>query len=621
MHSYYQLVFAGSLAIFASATSANAAKQAAPAPRAPQFDWETVPPSRELQFHDCYDAFKCARLEVPLDWLNDSDTRTATIAIKKLPAVVSDDDHTFGGSIFTNPGGPGGSGVRFIQVEGHNLQRYVDKPGRRHYEIVSWDPRGVGYSTPVSDCFRSNIIARDAYLFEYRGNGGLEQGDSTINHARAMVKGLAQRCESVEEQEGAGMAYVNTPSVARDMVEMVDKIDELRRREAAERTGGEPRIELKRRNGEEDRNVPRLQYIGFSYGTVLGNYFASLFPGRVGRMVLDGVFNTEDYANGPGWLANLVDTDEMFDKFFDGCHKAGPSSCALAIESDSSASEIKSRFWSWVVGLDEAPQPVLSPSGSTIIITGNDIRGIVVGALCLPIKAFKPMAETFHQAMAGNASNLVAIMEGSRIIPRLQDACPVGNATAPPSILVEAQSAVLCGDGDDISDKDNAWWHKYIDHQVNISKIFGAYWTNLRFTCSSWPFRPNWSFKGPFRTPKPDPNLVAGRPAAPLLFLSNRLDPVTPLRAARAMAANHPDAAVIIQEAMGHCAVGTAPSQCTKKIVADYFETGEVPSEETACEASCGPWADDCNVYESSAGFGGGSRGWSWGWGGTASWY
>lgn len=87
--------------------------------------------------------------------------------------------------------------------------------------------------------------------------------------------------------------FVNTPSVARDMVEMVDKIDELRKREAAKKGQKPPKK-------REDKNatVPRIQYIGWSHGSILGNYFASMFPGRVGRMVLDGVMDPKDYATG-----------------------------------------------------------------------------------------------------------------------------------------------------------------------------------------------------------------------------------------------------------------------------------------------------------------------------------
>ncbi len=278
-------------------------------PEVGDFDWDTITPSEHLAYHDCYDEYQCARLEVPLDWLNASDTRRATIAMIKLPAIVPDTDETFGGPIFTNPGGPGGSGVAMALSRGHQIQDRAATPGKRNFEMVSFDPRGIGFTLPSSDCFQTDRLSRDAQAFESRGVGRLDRGGNAIAYSLAMAEGTGRRCVETEKQYGDAMAYVNTPSVARDMIAMLDKIHELRN--GKRQTGSpEDRLELKKRspgddgsNGAEfddaDPDVPRLQYIGFSYGTVLGNYFASLFPGRVGRLVLDGVSNSEDYATGP----------------------------------------------------------------------------------------------------------------------------------------------------------------------------------------------------------------------------------------------------------------------------------------------------------------------------------
>ncbi|KZZ91806.1 hypothetical protein AAL_06560 [Moelleriella libera RCEF 2490] len=276
--------------------------------------WDAIKPTRHLEYHDCYGAFKCARLQLPLDWKNTSDPRTVAIAVVKLPARVPDDDATFGGSIFTNPGGPGGSGVGLVLSSGRLLQDYVDRPGRRHYEIVSFDPRGMALSRPLANCFPGTLLARDALAVESRGLGGAFRDGAAMAYVLALKQGYGQRCELAEDTAINGgdiFRYMGTPSVARDMVEMVDRIDELRRRDgqspsaAAAEDGGDDegkeeqgqRMELKKRAAEAD-DIPRLQYIGFSYGTVLGNYFASLFPERIGRIVLDGVCNTDDYSKG-----------------------------------------------------------------------------------------------------------------------------------------------------------------------------------------------------------------------------------------------------------------------------------------------------------------------------------
>ncbi|KAL9480572.1 hypothetical protein ACSS6W_005358 [Trichoderma asperelloides] len=579
------------------------------------FDWDTITPSDDLEYHDCYEQFKCARLQVPLDWLNETDTRVATIAMIKLPAVVPDDDPTFGGSIFFNPGGPGGSGVTVMLSMGHYLRNTVDKPGRRHYEILSFDPRGIGYTLPTSDCFDGSVVSRDAFILESRGNGPLTNGDNSIAYSLAIMDAFAQRCV----QAGEAMAFAGTPNVARDMVEMVDKIDDLRKRDAAARKQNEKgeapealdaedvREELKKRSArkrapaelhDEPGDVPRLQYIGFSYGTILGNYFASMFPGRVGRLILDGVCDVEDYSTGPGWLTNTVDTDEIFDTFLEGCAAAGPEVCALARESDThGASDIRRRLDRFFLDLDQRPKPVLLDSGDVVIVTGSDVRSLIGTILYTPLKGFKVLAKQLDSFISGNIGDMAILALSLGLMPVMKDACPIANFTNPQLVgKIESQSAVVCVDGDDITDKDISWWRKYVNRQVSTSSLFGATWATIRLHCSSWRFRPKWQFKGPFTTPKPDPSLKSGHPAAPILFLSNRLDPVTPLRAAQAMAAKHPGARVIIQEAMGHCAVASAPSSCTKSVVADYFESGIIPSDVSTCNIECGPWDTSCSL-------------------------
>jgi pimeloyl-ACP methyl ester carboxylesterase len=269
-----------------------------------KFDWASITPSEHLEYHDCFDGFPCARLTAPLDYKNESDPRTIAIAMIKLPAAVPDDDASFAGSVFTNPGGPGGSGVEFLLRNGRGMRDVLDKPGRRRYEMVSFDPRGIGSSTPVANCFANDRLGRDGALLEQRGRGSLD-GDGALPYVLALQRAIGQRCEVADGSGVNGgqiMGFMGTPNVARDLVQMVDKVAELRAREAGERDGDD-RLELKRRSSPEDvdddDDVPRLQYIGYSYGTALGNYFASMFPGRVGRLMLDGVVNADDYSGGP----------------------------------------------------------------------------------------------------------------------------------------------------------------------------------------------------------------------------------------------------------------------------------------------------------------------------------
>ena len=264
---------------------------------APGFNWSSIEPSRQLEYHDCYQERQCARLVLPLDWLNDTNTETVTIAIIKKPAVVSEDDPSFGGTIFGQPGGPGLSGIDFSLLRGDMLQGLIDIPDKKHYEILSFDPRGTGNSEPRIECFPN--LPGNIRQLETLVNGALDLSPASLSLAIAAAKADALQCEF---EHGTFLSYVGTPNVARDMLAILDKVDELRRTTNAESKpdhnvkDGPDMLEL-RSVPMESKGTARLQYFGISYGTLLGNYFASMFPGRVGRMVLDSVVDADDYAN------------------------------------------------------------------------------------------------------------------------------------------------------------------------------------------------------------------------------------------------------------------------------------------------------------------------------------
>lgn len=268
--------------------------QAQTTPKAPEFDWTTLTPSTSLSYSTCYEEYKCAKLSVPLDWLNNSTTNSTsrvTIAIIALPATVAETDPSFGGTIVTNPGGPGGSGVEFLLEAGKLLQGIAD--GDKHYEILSFDPRGVGRTEPKADCY-NNELSRDINALQMRSIGALDDGLDNVRRQTSLIGSVGRLCANGPDI----FKYISTASVARDMVEIVDKIDELRNSNGtagtALRTRGGPRG----LHARQQKDVPRLQYWGFSYGTVLGNYFASMFPERIGRVILEGVVDVHDYTEG-----------------------------------------------------------------------------------------------------------------------------------------------------------------------------------------------------------------------------------------------------------------------------------------------------------------------------------
>lgn len=190
----------------------------------------------------CHDGFECATVKAPLDWANPSDGSISLAVIRHKATGRTE------GSLLVNPGGPGGSGVDFVR---DSLDYAVAAPLKKNYDIVGFDPRGVGASTPVT-CFDASGM--DDYL--YGITPGVRGSDSWIAATAQSQRELGQACKS---NTGPLLAFIDTVSAARDL-------DVLR--------------------AVLDDSV--LNYLGYSYGTALGAKYAELYPDKVGRMVLDG---------------------------------------------------------------------------------------------------------------------------------------------------------------------------------------------------------------------------------------------------------------------------------------------------------------------------------------------
>lgn len=193
------------------------------------------------------DPFECARLEVPMDY-DAPEGETMQVAVLRLTAQGETSKRI--GSLVINPGGPGGSGMQ-VAVLVATLTGQKDGPLLQQFDLVGFDPRGVGASVPAIDCFSDAARDRVEDQTTLLGTSGEWDEDDT--------RELMERCA-----EGSGgeqvLAAVGTRNVARDM-------DVLR---AA--------------LGDE-----KLTFLGQSYGTRLGAVYAEMFPQSVRAMVLDGV--------------------------------------------------------------------------------------------------------------------------------------------------------------------------------------------------------------------------------------------------------------------------------------------------------------------------------------------
>ena len=241
------LVGVALLATACSGASGSGRTSTDPTPSAPTVTTAPTPSldrfySQRLAWRGCGNGFQCATLSVPLDYAA-PDGRTLGIEVTRLPASGGSSHRL--GSLLVNPGGPGASGYDY----GRSARRIVSDAVRRSYDVVGFDPRGIGRSDGLrcqSDAQTDEWIAADS-----SPDDAAEQ-DRLV----ALSKRLGALCEA---KDPGLLAHMGSRDVARDM-------DVLR---AA--------------LGDE-----KLTYLGKSYGTFLGATYADLFPTRVGRLVLDG---------------------------------------------------------------------------------------------------------------------------------------------------------------------------------------------------------------------------------------------------------------------------------------------------------------------------------------------
>lgn len=206
-------------------------------------------------------------------------SKWAAIGIVTLPATVPDTDPTFRGTILPNPGGPGELGTQYALDVGKVLQGIFDR--ERHYEILGFDPRGIGTSTPSASCY-GDEKNRDADRSRQTSLLPVESGDVVFNYRYQQGAAFSLLCAEKNGPDNI-FYHMSTAAVARDMLEIVNRMDELR--------GTEQNASAFRDSDHNNRSLPRLQYYGGSYGTVIGNHFLSMFPDRVERIVLDSVAN------------------------------------------------------------------------------------------------------------------------------------------------------------------------------------------------------------------------------------------------------------------------------------------------------------------------------------------
>jgi pimeloyl-ACP methyl ester carboxylesterase len=199
---------------------------------------------QDVAWRECRSTMECAEVEVPLDYAQPSG-ETVTLALLRVPAT---DAGQRVGSMLVNPGGPGASGIEYAAA----ADTYFGDELRAAFDIVGFDPRGVGQSTPV-DCLS------DEELDEFIASDPDPDDAAEAEEGLAQLERFGRGCL---DRSGDLAAHVSTEEAARDMDVLRAVLDQ-----------------------------DQMVYFGASYGTFLGATYADLFPERVGRLVLDGAID------------------------------------------------------------------------------------------------------------------------------------------------------------------------------------------------------------------------------------------------------------------------------------------------------------------------------------------
>ena len=480
--------------------------------------------SQTIDWQDCSDGtspFQCGTVTVPLDYEH-PDGRTITLALKKLPASDSDAEH---GSLFLNPGGPGGSGVEAVA----DAPRAPEEL-RAAYDIIGFDPRGVGQSTPIT-CWTDDEIRQS---LTDPGNGDISPTNPLITSKNVPAqekidRGTANAARCAQHSEVPELLdHVGTRNVARDM-------DVLRAT-----------------NGNAT-----LNYLGISYGTHIGAVYADLFPGRVGRVVLDSAVdpskreidrNAETVAFKEGVLRQYVE------------HCQTQSDCPLTGSTDEAIAQLTA----FVDGLDQAP--LTAPDSSVTVNTQEATTIIQHYAVEKP--DWDALTAMLAPAMNNRDGALMVAAKQSTLASQLPTTAEQAVAGANTLFM---SAAVICNDYPDTADTVSDW-DAQAAAEKKTSPFFGGTSHGLDAYCRGWGHRA--------QTP---PQETHAEGSDPILVVGLTKDSRTLYPWAQSLTDQLDNGHLLTVEGYGHVTFGS--NACATAAMTDFLVNGTVPAEGTTCAA------------------------------------
>lgn len=473
--------------------------------------------------------YQCANLSVPLDYTDTDSSEELVLNLVRVEAL----NKPAKGSILFNPGGPGGSGVEFVTTRSDLFHEVLEG----NYNLIGFDPRGTGKTIP----FNCNLTDRSEPIQARDLPEVTIQRDVDEVIEEYWPENLEMAAECSEKMNETG-SLIGTAFVARDMLQIVDALDE---------------------DG-------LLHYWGISYGTYLGATFASMFPDRVGRVLLDANVNLHDFQSGHEY-DRMIDTDKAFLGYLREC-AANPDKCAIARHAASSDVEDLLAFYN-------SMKPLMDAGGDdpSWWFDWDLFKTLTVSLL-------------YDPASWGNVGNDMLenmINQTLGIESDESDDNSSSNSTTPdpdPEDLIPWNEGINAAWG--IGCGDNTWRISTPDELLPVAQrhFQTSSFADVGFpariwACGVWKMRAKEIYSGDF----------TAQTKNPIMLVNGIYDPVTPWASAVNTSAGFEGSALLKHKGFGH-GVMSHPSLCTGHAIRRFFDDGTLPEEGTECEPDVRPF-------------------------------
>jgi pimeloyl-ACP methyl ester carboxylesterase len=455
---------------------------------------------------------ECSSVDVPMNHFDraDSGDKVFSLPLVRLRGHAAPP----GRNILLNPGGPGVSGLEFVPRAGWFLNNIVGEG----YHLVSFDPRGVNGSRPLASCFPDE---------ETRLRLGAFRKWDPLDDSREMYAWTAGWTQSCADTMGVYAPNLNTAQIAADMNTILEAL------------------------GQE-----HMYYWGFSWGTVLGQVYATLWPERAHRIILDGVVNLYGHFTEQMSRELYTDSENAFAGFVEECIKA-KHNCALYKLADTKDALLE-KLYAWRVELDDKPVSVYVDNKTFGILDGRTIWvNAIYPALYKPSKWYET-AEILYELYHGNATRAF-------LSYGLQD------FFSPPGDPYELISINDGLSGAEEWPQERDFIYDELTKFLNFS-TFAIMESDIFYLKQQWRIPNTHHFKPLNRVETKNP----------LLILSTTYDPVTPLKSARVAREIFAGSRIVDVAGYGHASIAV-PSKCIASHVRNFLADATLPENDTTC--------------------------------------